>query len=158
MDDNNSNNYNDIDIDICDIPVFSEIGNDKNDGINDDFVDISSSSPKSKKSNVGKEVGKKVGKKVGQCVEKYGNGLFKHMGGIIKFIAFLICFSIIIVSFFAAYFFYSNSTFGKTLSLSIIGGGTAVALIFLFMIYGVGHIVSQNNAILTRLNEILKKK
>lgn len=116
-----------------------------------EFIDIKSSS--SKQSKV-----PEVGKKVGKAVEKYGNGLFKHMGGIIKFIAFLICFSIIIGSFVAAYFFYSSSSFSKILSYAILGGGTAIALIFLFMIYGMGHIICQNNAILTRLNQLLKKQ
>lgn len=121
----------------------------ENNNFQEEYLDISSSSKPSKKKNNLPELGK--------YVEKYGNGLFKHMGGIIKFIAFLICFSIIIVSFVAAFFFRTNSGFGNILFFSIIGGGTSIALIILFMIYGMGHMICQNNAILTRLNQLLSK-
>ena len=110
-----------------------------------DFQDISSSSQSNEKVEVK------------EYIEKYGNGLFKHMGGIIKFIAFLICFAIIIASLVAAYIFLSKTTFSIILSIAIVGGGSAVALIFLFMIYGMGHIISQNNKILTRLNQLINK-
>lgn len=122
----------------------------ENNNDNREYIDINSSSPKPKRTVNLPDFGKHI--------EKYGNGLFKHMGGIIKFIAFLVCFAIVIASFIAAYFFHSNSTFGNILSISILGGGTAVALIILFMIYGVGHIICQNNAIITRLNQILRNE
>lgn len=111
-----------------------------------DFEDISSSSTTSEE---------KI--EVKEYIDKYGNGLFKHMGGIIKFIAFLICFTIIIASLVTAYIFFSKSTFSIILSIAIVGGGAAIALIFLFMIYGMGHVISQNNQILTKLNQLLKK-
>ena len=128
----------------------------ENTNVNDEYIDINSSTPKTESKSKAKANKRIQLPDFGKHIEKYGHGLFKHMGGIIKFIAFVICFAIVIVSFIAAYFFHSNSNFGKILTFSIVGGGTAIALIILFMIYGVGHIICQNNVIITRLNQILR--
>ncbi len=114
----------------------------ENDFSRDDFIDISSSS--------GTEENKKI--HIEQYAEKYGNGIFKSLGTIIKCIAFLICFTIIIGSFIAAYFVF---TFDKTflaIAAGIVVVGLIVGLINLFIIYGIGHVICQNNEILSRLN------
>ena len=109
----------------------------------DEFVDIASSS----KSEYDTET------HVGEYVEKYGNGIFKNIGTIIKFIAFLLCFSVIILSFFAAYFIFSFNALFATIAVGVILFGTVFGIILLFIIYGIGHIICQNNEILTRLKK-----
>lgn len=114
----------------------------ENDFSHDDFVDISSSS--------GAEYDKKV--HIENYAEKYGNGIFKNLGTIIKCIAFIICFTVIIGSFIAAYFVF---TFDKTflaISAGIVVVGLIIGLINLFVFYGIGHVICQNNEILSRLN------
>ncbi len=110
---------------------------------NDEFVDISSSS----KSEYATET------HIGEYVEKYGNGIFKNIGTIIKFIAFLLCFSVIILSFFAAYFIFSFNALFVTIAAGVILFGTVLGVILLFVIYGIGHIICQNNEILSRLKK-----
>lgn len=105
-----------------------------------EMEDISSTSKEFRKRNSGP-------------VAAYGNGLFKGLGTIIKTIAFLIAFAIIGVSFVLAYFLYSAEALYIAISLAIIIFGTLVAAITFFLIYGLGHIICQNNEILRRLNE-----
>lgn len=125
--------------------------NEQNNSSYDDFVDImSSSTPKSEEKEKPIELMK-------ESIDRYGNGMFKYMGGIVKFIAFMICFLIIILSFVAGFFFYSKASSDIVIAIAIIGAGCSVALITLFMIYSVGHLICQNNEIITRLNKLLKK-
>ena len=109
----------------------------------DEFVDISSSS----KSGYDTET------HIGEYAEKYGNGIFKNIGTIIKFIAFLICFSVIILSFFAAYFIFTFNALFLTIAAGVVLFGTILGIILLFIIYGIGHIICQNNEILSRLKK-----
>lgn len=109
----------------------------------DDFVDITSSSNGEYDSKT----------HIGEYAEKYGNGIFKNLGTIIKFIAFLICFSVIIISFVAAYFIFNFNALFATVAAGIILFGTILGVILLFLIYGIGHIICQNNEILSRLKK-----
>ena len=109
----------------------------------DEFEDITSSS-KSKYD---------IETHIGEYAEKYGNGIFKNIGTIIKFIAFLICFSVIILSFFAAYFIFTFNAVFATIAAAVILFGTIFGVILLFVIYGIGHIICQNNEILSRLKK-----
>ena len=126
-----------------------------NDSNKIEFEDISSSTKQGKKD---KNIYVEFAKDVGDHLDKYGNGIFKHMGGIIKFIAFVLCFAIIIAAFVAAFFLFTNTTFSKIISFAIIGAGAVVGLLVLFLISGMGHIICQNNAILTKLNRLQKKE
>lgn len=83
----------------------------------------------------------------------YGKGMFKHLGGIIKTIAFMISFIIVCASFVLAYFLYSKDLLFMAISLAIIIFGTFLALIVLFLIYALGHIVQQNNEILKQISK-----
>ncbi len=85
-------------------------------------------------------------------VSTYSEGLFKHIGGIVKAIAFIIAFGIIAISFVVAYFLYTKEKLYMALSLGIVIGGTFIALINLFLIYGMGQILTQNNEIIKQLN------
>ncbi len=112
-----------------------------------EFIDIASSS----KSNYDK------GTHIGDFAEKYGNGIFKNIGTIIKFIAFVICFFIIAVSFVGAYFLFSFDKFFMALAVGFVVAGLILGLISLFLIYGLGQIVCQNNEILSRLNQLINR-
>ncbi len=83
----------------------------------------------------------------------YGKGMFKHLGGIIKAIAFMISFVVLIASFVLAYFLFSKDMLFMAISLAIIIFGTFLALIVLFLIYALGHIVHQNNEILKQISK-----
>ncbi len=108
-----------------------------------EFEDINSSSKSSYD----------VSSHVGEYVEKYGNGIFKNLGMIIKCLAFIICFTVIVISFIGAYFIFSFDPLFIAIAAGIVVVGTIIGLIFLFLIYGMGHIICQNNEILTRLNK-----
>lgn len=85
-------------------------------------------------------------------VNAYGDGMFNALGNIIKAIAFILAFAIIILSFFAAFFFFTIDNVLSPMALAVIIGGTVLAAILFFPIYGLGHVVNQNNEILKRLN------
>ncbi len=106
----------------------------------DDMEDISSTSPayRRKKSNY---------------VSTYSQSIFKNLGNIIKAIAFIIAFAIIGVSFLLAYFFFSAEALYIAISAGIIIFGTVVAAITMFLIYGMGQVICQNDEILKRLDD-----
>lgn len=79
-------------------------------------------------------------------VMNYANGIFKNLGNIIKAIAFVIAFGVIIVGFVIAALLSSF-----VLSLGVIIVFTIIAACLFFPIYGIGHIVCQNNEILKQL-------
>ena len=83
----------------------------------------------------------------------YGKGMFKHLGGIIKTIAFMISFVILIGSFVLAYFLFTKELLFMAISVAIIIFGTLLSLIVLFLIYALGHIVQQNNEILKQISK-----
>ena len=81
-------------------------------------------------------------------VMAYSSGLYKNLGNIIKAIAFIIAFAIIIVGFVIAFFLFSIA-----LSLAAIIVFTLIAACVFFPIFGLGHILCQNNEILKMLNK-----
>lgn len=105
-----------------------------------EMEDISSTSSEFRKQNDGP-------------ITVYGNGIAKNLGGIIKAIGFILAFVIIAVSFVIAYFLFSTEKFFMAISLAIIILGTVSGVIILFLIYGLGQIICQNNEILRRLNK-----
>jgi len=119
------------------------IGSNSDDGI----IDISSSSKKGYDKNT----------HVNDYVEKYGNGIFKNLGSIIKFFAVMIFFLIMIMSFGGAFFIYMIDKNFIAISLGIIVAGLFLGLMVMFIIYGVGQIICQNNEILTKVKRIEKR-
>ena len=88
--------------------------------------------------------------KVKRFADSYGKGAFKNIDRIIKIISFIVaaavfvlflCVAVVLVIIDKAFIFLS------ALALLL---GAALALIFLFLIYAIGHIISQNNEILKR--------
>ena len=68
--------------------------------------------------------------------ENYGNGVFKHLDKIIKAISFIVALMILLV-------------FAAVAAVLIVG--IVLSIIILFLIYAVGHLISQNNEIIRRL-------
>lgn len=114
---------------------------------NDDMIDISSSStpnnhkpPKSKK-------GKKE-----NPVSAYGNSLFKNLGTIIKVISFIIAISLILLVLAVAFLLLKVfDSFFTPIAIGIVILGTIIAAFTFFIIYGIGHVICQNDEILRRL-------
>lgn len=83
----------------------------------------------------------------------YTSGLYKNLGNVIKAIAFALAFLIIIVGFVVAFFLFSKISFSIILSLAAIIVFTLVAACVFFPLFGLGHILCQNNEILKMLNK-----
>lgn len=108
---------------------------------NEDFLfeDISSSTiPKSKSS-------------LRMVTENYGNGVFKHLDKIIKAISFIVAIAILLVFAAAAAVLVMLDKIFAVVSVAFFIVGIILALISLFLIYAVGHLISQNNEIIKRL-------
>lgn len=86
-------------------------------------------------------------------VMAYGDGLYKNLGNVIKVISFVISFAIIILGFIIAFFLFSKTSFSIILSLAAIIIFTIIAACVFFPIFGIGHILCQNNEILKILND-----
>lgn len=129
------------------------------------FVDISSSSkPKSSKAKVSKKTGKitrtavKNTKKAAKFAKKlsddYGEFSFKNIAGMIKLIAFVVSISVALLFLVAAAVVLILDKTLFFLSALILLFGFAVALISLYLIYGLGLLISQNKEILRRLDSL----
>ena len=111
------------------------------DSNNDDlfFEDISSSSiPKSKS-------GLKT------VTQNYGNGVFKHLDKIIKAISFIVAIGILLIFTAVAAVLIMLDKIFAIIAVAVFIVGIILSIIFLFLIYAVGHLISQNNEIIKRL-------
>lgn len=86
-------------------------------------------------------------------VMAYSSGLYKNLGNVIKAIAFVIAFAVILVGFVVAFFLFSKTSFSIVLSLAAIIIFTLIAACIFFPLFGLGHILCQNNEILKMLNK-----
>lgn len=111
------------------------------------YEDISSSSKVSSKV-------KSKAKKAAKPVIKYADGIFKHLGNVIKAIGFLIGFGIFGICLFVAYYLYSKDPTFEVVSIAIAAAGIVIGTICMFLIFGLGHVICQNNEILRRLNDL----
>ncbi len=82
---------------------------------------------------------------------QYGRGIFKKLGGIIKAISFVVSFFVFAVMLVIGFVLYKVDVFFKPFAIAIVIFGAVVALIIMFLIYGLGQVISQNNEILRRL-------
>lgn len=114
---------------------------------NDDMIDISSSSTP----NNNKPPKSKKGKKENP-VSVYGNSLFKNLGTIIKVISFIIAISLILLVLAVAFLLLKVfDSFFTPIAIGIVILGTIIAAFTFFIIYGIGHVICQNDEILRRL-------
>ncbi len=86
-------------------------------------------------------------------VNAYSGGIYKNLGNIIKIIAFILGFSIVLVCFLLSFLLFIKSMLSLVVSLAIILFGTAVAAVVFFLTFAIGQILCQNNEILKRLDE-----
>ena len=110
-----------------------------------DYEDIYSSKPQT----VIKEKAKSVAGAV--AAKKYTSAALSHMDKVVKAIAFLVAFGILLFfAAIAALLLVLDMAF-LMISAAVMALGIIFALIALFLIYGMGQIISQNNEILKKL-------
>lgn len=100
------------------------------------FEDISSSTSVKKRKSASKE---------------YGEGAFKNIDKVIKVISFLVSISTFLVSAVIAVVLALYDSVFLIISIGLLIFGILMALLLLFLIYGLGHIITQNKEILKRL-------
>ena len=84
-------------------------------------------------------------------VDLYGKFLFNNLGKTVKFIAYLVA-AITLLAGIVAVLFIAKSNVGfLVLGCAILLALAVLAFIEFFIIYGIGHIIDQNNEILKRL-------
>ena len=83
----------------------------------------------------------------------YTSGLYKNLGNVIKVISFVFSFGIIILALVVAFFLFNKTSWGIMLALAAIIFGTIIAACVFFPIFGLGHILCQNNEILKSLDK-----
>lgn len=108
---------------------------------NEDFMfeDISSSSlPKTKSS-------------LKAVSQNYGNGVFKHLDKIIKAISFIVSLGILLMFAAVAAVLVMLDKIFAVVAVAVLIVGIILSLVVLFLIYAVGHLISQNNEIIKRL-------
>ena len=98
------------------------------------FEDISSVSPVKKNAKV----------------EEFAENGIKRIDKIIKFIAVAMSIAVLVLFLaLAAVVFIMDKSF-YLISVLVLAVGVALALVTLFLIYGLGHIITQNNELLKR--------
>ena len=103
------------------------------------FEDISSSTlPKTKSS-------------LKAVTENYGNGVFKHLDKIIKAISFIVALMILLVFAAVAAVLIMLDKIFAIVAVGVFIVGIVLSITILFLIYAVGHLISQNNEIIKRL-------
>lgn len=103
------------------------------------FEDISSSTiPKTKSS-------------LKAVTENYGNGVFKHLDKIIKAISFIVALMILLVFAAVGAVLIMLDKIFAIVAVGVFIVGIVLSIIVLFLIYAVGHLISQNNEIIKRL-------
>ena len=97
------------------------------------------------------KVAKKAVKNTVDSVDKYGNAGVTNIDKIIKAIAFVVAIAVLLLFLAAAVILFVLDKMFMILSAVIIAIGIVIALISLFLIYGLGQIISQNNEIIKKL-------
>ncbi len=116
------------------------------------FEDISSISPEeAKRQKKEEKSNKNVVKTVKKVADDYGEVSHKNIDKAIKAIAYIvsITFFVIFLAVAVVLFVLDKSLIFLSAIILVVGG--AVSLIFLYLIYGLGYIISQNKEILRRL-------
>ncbi len=107
-----------------------------------EFEDISSTSYKRKKA---------IKIDIGEMAESYGEGIFKNIDKIIKGIGFLLAAIIILAFLVLGVFIAKISIKYLFVSFLVLLAGIVIGAIVLFLVYGLGHIISQNDEIINKL-------
>lgn len=117
------------------------------------FEDISSSSPASVSKAVKQtgEAARAAAYTAKKAADNYGEKGLKNIDRIIKKIAYFVSviFFLLFLGIAGVVYFLDSSLIFVCALILVLGG--AVSLIFLYLIYGLGEIISQNKEILRRL-------
>ena len=111
---------------------------------NNMFEDISSSSKKHKF---------KLDFELKDPVDLYGKLIYNNLGKTLKVIAYIVAIVTILLGFGAAFLIFKRQATYIALSFALVLVFTAVAAVEFFIIYGIGHSIEQNNAILKKMTE-----
>lgn len=71
----------------------------------------------------------------------------------VKVISFLVSFAIIAVFMLIAFILYNKEPLFEAISIALMILGIIIGTITMILIYGLGHVISQNNEILRRFNK-----
>ena len=108
-----------------------------------EFEDVQSISEHQKERN--------TGNKTTQKSRKRKKGTARCLDKIVKAIAFLLALFVLLLFAAGAYILYKMDKSFSMIALCVLIAGVSFSLITLFMIYAIGHIITQNNEILKRL-------
>lgn len=103
------------------------------------FEDISSSSIPHTKSSI-----KSV-------TQNYGNGVFKHLDKIIKAISFIVSIGVLLLFAAISIVLVMLDKIFAVVAVGVFILGIILSIILLFLIYAIGHLISQNNEIIKKL-------
>jgi len=78
---------------------------------------------------------------------------FRCLGNIVKIIGFFVALIIIAAHVLVAYILFNFRPLYISVCFIIVGVGFVLALIFLFLIYALGHLINQNNELLYLLRK-----
>lgn len=103
------------------------------------YEDISSSTKKKKISELN------------YAVKSYENGALRHIDKVIKAISFIVAVGILLIFTALAVILVMLDKIFAAISVALFIGGIVIALISLFIIYGIGHAITLCKEILRRL-------
>ena len=84
-------------------------------------------------------------------VDLYGKFLYRNLGKTIKFIAYLVAIVTLFIGVAAVLFIAKSYSEFMAVGFGLLLLFAVVAFIEFFIIYGIGHVIDQNNEILKRL-------
>lgn len=103
------------------------------------FEDISSSSLPHTKSSMR------------AITQNYGNGVFKHLDKIIKAISFIVAIAALLLFAAVGIVLVMLDKIFAVVAVAVFIVGIILSVISLFLIYAIGHLISQNNEIIKKL-------
>lgn len=89
--------------------------------------------------------------KINDPVDMYGKLIYKNLGKTIKLIAYIVAIATLLAGVVAAVLIVKANTGFLAIGLGLILLFAALAFIEFFIIYGIGHLIDQNNEILKKL-------
>lgn len=98
-----------------------------------------------------RELAKQKLEKVGEFTDGYANKAISNVDKIVKVVSFIVAISIFLVFLAIAVVLVLIDSFFTLIAVGVLLVGTILAMLSLFLIYGMGHIITQNNEILKHL-------
>ena len=83
-------------------------------------------------------------------IELFGKFMFNNLSKVIKLIAYAVAIATVVIGVALAVFVYKHVEAFVAISFAVILSSAILAFIEFFLIYGLGHMIEQNNEILKR--------